>query len=109
MRIPKHVGIIPDGNRRWAVNNNMEKQEGCGCGLAPELTYYGFTVDNCKRPRVQVEAFKRACVEAVELLCKRGAELFVCGNKNSPCFPPELLPYTEKRQKISGSLSLIFL
>ena len=22
MRVPKHIGIIPDGNRRWAVNNN---------------------------------------------------------------------------------------
>ncbi|MCD7905107.1 MAG: undecaprenyl diphosphate synthase family protein [Clostridiales bacterium] len=80
----------------------MEKQEGYGYGLAPglscldfaakqgieELTYYGFTVDNCKRPKAQVEAFKRACVEAVELLCKRGAELFVFGNKNSPLFSP---------------------
>ena len=23
MRIPKHVGIIPDGNRRWAQNKGM--------------------------------------------------------------------------------------
>ena len=27
MRIPQHIGIIPDGNRRWAVQNGMEKQD----------------------------------------------------------------------------------
>ncbi|SNV76592.1 undecaprenyl pyrophosphate synthetase [Clostridium cochlearium] len=25
-RLPEHIGIIPDGNRRWAVKNNMEKR-----------------------------------------------------------------------------------
>ncbi|CDI49467.1 undecaprenyl pyrophosphate synthetase [Clostridium tetani 12124569] len=25
-RLPQHIGIIPDGNRRWAVKNNMEKK-----------------------------------------------------------------------------------
>ena len=28
MRIPKHVGIIPDGNRRWAQNKGMTKDKG---------------------------------------------------------------------------------
>ena len=26
MRIPKHLGVIPDGNRRWAQNNGMSKE-----------------------------------------------------------------------------------
>ena len=34
-RIPKHIGIIPDGNRRWAVNHKMEKHEGYSCGVEP--------------------------------------------------------------------------
>lgn len=25
MRIPNHIGIIPDGNRRWAVDNGLSK------------------------------------------------------------------------------------
>ncbi len=33
MRIPKHVGIIPDGNRRWAVDKGMEKKDGYVYGL----------------------------------------------------------------------------
>lgn len=24
MRVPNHIGIIPDGNRRWANNKGME-------------------------------------------------------------------------------------
>ena len=71
-RIPKHIGIIPDGNRRWARQNGLRKEEGYAYGLEPglkllraarnygiqELTYYGFTVDNCKRPKEQVSAFQ---------------------------------------------------
>lgn len=25
---PKHIGIIPDGNRRWATGKGMNKQDG---------------------------------------------------------------------------------
>ncbi|EEG55236.1 hypothetical protein CLOSTASPAR_02678 [[Clostridium] asparagiforme DSM 15981] len=63
MRIPQHIGIIPDGNRRWAVQNGMEKQDGYRHGISPglslyrtcrdlgirEMSFYGFTVDNTKR------------------------------------------------------------
>lgn len=28
MRIPKHIGIIPDGNRRWAKSQEMGKENG---------------------------------------------------------------------------------
>ena len=108
-RIPKHIGIIPDGNRRWARSQGMKKEEGYSFGLEPglellrtakktgiqELTYYGFTVDNCKRPKEQVKAFSRACVEAAEMISQEGAALYVLGNSKSPCFPRELLPYTE--------------
>lgn len=38
-----------------------------------ELTYYGFTTDNCKRPKEQFDAFQSACVEAVEMLTQEGA------------------------------------
>ena len=56
-RIPSHIGIIPDGNRRWAKAKGLKKEEGYAFGLEPgmtllraakkygvrELTYYGFT------------------------------------------------------------------
>ena len=111
-RVPKHIGIIPDGNRRWAAGNGLNKEEGYAYGLEPglrllrsardygiqELTYYGFTVDNCKRPKAQVAAFSRACIEAVKMIEQENAELYVIGNTDSPCFPVELLPYVDRRR-----------
>lgn len=113
MRIPKHIGIIPDGNRRWAKNRELGKEEGYEHGLNPglrllqlarkygveEITYYGFTVDNCKRPREQVNAFKKACVDAVKLIENENVSILVVGNTSSECFPKELLPYTKRKQE----------
>lgn len=110
-RTPNHIGIIPDGNRRWATGNGLKKEEGYNHGLAPglkllraardrgikELTYYGFTADNCKRPKEQVTAFSNACVRAVELMEGEGVCVQVVGNTASRCFPASLLPYTERK------------
>lgn len=110
-RLPNHVGIIPDGNRRWANGRGLKKEEGYAFGLSAgidllraarkrgirELTYYGFTVDNCKRPKEQVSAFSRACVKAAEMILAEGACLTAVGNTKSPCFPSELLPYARRR------------
>ena len=35
--IPKHIGIIPDGNRRWAKSRGLKKEEGYTFGLAPGM------------------------------------------------------------------------
>lgn len=111
MRIPNHVAIIPDGNRRWAKALGRPKPDGYACGLEPgvaclrlaqqygirELTYYGFTTDNCKRPREEVTAFTAACVDAVKQIEQDDVSLLVVGNTHSPMFPQELLPYTGAR------------
>lgn len=124
MRIPNHIGVIPDGNRRWAVENGLSKEKGYKEGLKPglelfklcekegvkEITYYGFTVDNTKRPRIQRLAFTKACVEAVKMLSKENAELLVVGNTNSDMFPKSLIPFTLKRQTFgSGGIRVNFL
>lgn len=101
MRLPNHIGIIPDGNRRWAEKNGLTKEKGYKLGINPglllfklcqklgvkEITYYGFTTDNTKRPAKQKEAFTQACIDAVKLLSNEDAELLVVGNTESPCFP----------------------
>lgn len=123
MRIPKHIAVIPDGNRRWAENKGLEKQEGYNYGLDPgllflrlckkygveEVTYYGFTTDNCKRPKTQVEAFSKACVEAVKLIEKDNVSLLVVGNTESDMFPKELLPYTTRTNLEIGEIKVNFL
>lgn len=120
---PEHIGIIPDGNRRWAQARDLNKQDGYAYGLKPglqllhlareqgikEVTYYGFTVDNCKRPVEQFRAFRKACVEAVELLTGEGADLLVIGDSSSPCFPEELRPYTMRTAIHGGGMKVNFL
>ena len=124
MRIPKHIAIIPDGNRRWATQHQMEKKDGYQHGLNPglevlrkakeygvaEITYYGFTVDNCKRPKVQQNAFKKACVDAVRLIQKEGnVSLLVVGDSSSVHFPEELLKYTQRKEIGIADIKVNFL
>jgi undecaprenyl diphosphate synthase len=123
MRIPKHIGIIPDGNRRWAQKNGLAKEDGYSHGINPgmelfhicqelgvqEMTFYGFTVDNTKRPSAQRISFSDACVKAVEALSHEDAELLVLGNTNSAMFPRELLPYTSRQTFGKGGMKINFL
>ena len=123
MRLPRHIGIIPDGNRRWALDRGMEKPDGYKHGISPgmtlyhmcrqlgieEMSFYGFTVDNTKRPSAQRQAFTKACVAAVEELSKEDASLLVLGNTQSPMFPPELLPYTRRHDFGAGGMKINFL
>src|ERR1035437_2901356 len=62
--IPRHVGFIPDGNRRWATAHRLPREAGYVNGINPglvlcekckevgieEVSIYGFTQDKTKRP-----------------------------------------------------------
>lgn len=123
-RLPKHIGVIPDGNRRWAKQHGLSKEAGYDKGVTrgfelyelcvalgiEEMTLYGFTQDNTKRPASQTRAFQKACVEAVRGLVERNAELLVVGQTDSPLFPPELAPYAGKRVVLgAGGIRINFL
>lgn len=122
-RLPEHIGIIPDGNRRWACDNGYEKQDGYMYGIDPgfeaynicielgikEITFYGFTQDNTKRPAVQTLAFQKACVDSVLKLTEKDADLLIVGNTDSPMFPKELLPFTKRTKFGKGSIKVNFL
>lgn len=123
-RLPKHIGIIPDGNRRWAVQNGLHKKDGYEHGIGPgfalyemmleygiqEATFYGFTKDNNKRAQDQRDAFTQSCVDAVQLLSERDANLLVIGNTESSAFPEELKKYANHRVPFGrGLINLNFL
>jgi undecaprenyl diphosphate synthase len=74
-----------------------------------ELTFYGFTVDNTKRPYVQVRAFQKACVDAVEYLASKDTDLVVVGNTRSRFFPKALQSYTERTRFGNGLIKVNFL
>ena len=62
-----------------------------------EVSVYGFTQDNTRRPSVQKEHFRAACVEFALEIAQRGAALLVAGDETSPQFPQELLPFRRRQ------------
>ncbi|MBQ6267677.1 MAG: isoprenyl transferase [Clostridia bacterium] len=70
VHLPRHIGIIMDGNGRWAKQRGLERSEGhrAGantfrriCDYAAEigiecLTFYAFSTENWKRPPREVAA-----------------------------------------------------
>jgi undecaprenyl diphosphate synthase len=105
------VGFIPDGNRRWAVAQGLGKEAGYAQGIAPglvlmeackalgipEISVYGFTQDNTKRPGNQKQAFRAACVEFAQAAVHQGAALLVVGDEESGQFPSELLRFRTRQ------------
>jgi len=106
-RLPRHIGFIPDGNRRWAVQQGLPKDQGYSRGIAPglalfdackalgveEISVYGFTQDNTRRPTAQAKSFRAACVAFAHEVSRRGAGLLVIGDEQSKQFPAELAAF----------------
>jgi len=85
-KLPKHVAIIMDGNRRWAKHRGMPAIEGHRRGMLalrevtracsdfgiPILTVYGFSTENWRRDSTEISLLLDLCVyfaqnELVEL------------------------------------------
>jgi len=110
-RLPRHIGVIPDGNRRWSVARGGEKRDGYEAGVAPglrllrlcralgigEVSVYGFTKENVHRPPDQVRAFCRACVDMCREIVNAGMALQVVGDTASALCPEELRAYAAAR------------
>lgn len=110
-RLPKHIGFIPDGNRRWAVQRRLQKQDGYTHGIAPglrlvgicrelgieEISIYGFTQDNTHRPAPQKRGFTDACVRFADALIQTPCALLVVGDDESPVFPEALRKYRQRQ------------
>ena len=76
---PKHVGIIMDGNGRWAIKNSLKISEGHKKGVSivkdiveesvkqdlSSLTIYAFSTENWKRPKAEVTAIKKLVIDAI--------------------------------------------
>jgi undecaprenyl diphosphate synthase len=120
-RVPRHIGIIPDGNRRWADARGMPRGAGYAYGVEPgiglldvcrelgieEVSVYGFTKENVRRPAEQVGLFRQACVEFAQRITALGAALLVVGDSESPAFPEELRPLTTARTPGDLKLNLL--
>ncbi len=119
-RLPNHIGIIPDGNRRWAVDRGLEKRSGYAFGIDPafdlynrcralgvkEVSIYGFTRENTKRPRDQREAYQAACLKSVRRLADLDADLLIVGDSESAMFPEEFRPFTTRTRLGQGGIKV---
>ena len=95
-----HVGIIMDGNGRWATRRGLSRLRGHEAGVeairrvveaAPDqgvgtLTLYAFSTDNWRRPKPEVTALmallRLYLANEVEALVKNGVRLTVIGRRD---------------------------
>lgn len=96
--IPKHVGIIMDGNGRWAKlrgkersyghkvgSNNVEKivSHAFNCGVEA-LSLYAFSCENWSRPKKEVDELMRLLKvyfkKFINKILKNDVRLFVMGD-----------------------------
>lgn len=96
--IPKHIGIIMDGNGRWAKNRNQLRIVGHRAGLravrrtveranelgVKVLTLYAFSSENWNRPEQEVSAlmalFIYALNKEVKILHRNNIQLNIIGD-----------------------------
>ncbi|MBN2518370.1 MAG: di-trans,poly-cis-decaprenylcistransferase [Candidatus Altiarchaeota archaeon] len=45
MKVPEHIALIPDGNRRWAKNNNLDPWEGHRVGIERFREFLNWSYD----------------------------------------------------------------
>lgn len=107
---PAHIGFIPDGNRRWSSGRGLGKAGGYRHGVSPgvqlfetckalgveEISFYGFTKENSRRSREEIESFRAACVDYAAAVIARGCAFLALGDDRSPLFPDELKPYRSR-------------
>ncbi len=87
-RLPKHVGIIMDGNGRWAKQRDLPRSQGHKqgaktfkliCDYANDigienLTFYAFSTENWRRPSEEVSAIMQLFREYLADAQKRKKE-----------------------------------
>lgn len=110
-KVPRHVGFIPDGNRRWASSLGLAKHQGYRHGIEPglrlyeqcksagveEVSIYCFTKDNTKRASIQKKAFTAASLAFAREVISRDAAVLVVGDEHGPNFPAELASFRERK------------
>ncbi|MCD6285067.1 MAG: di-trans,poly-cis-decaprenylcistransferase [Anaerolineae bacterium] len=80
LKLPQHVGIIMDGNGRWARQRGMPRLRGHRAGVenlrrvlqagvelgVPVVTLYAFSTENWRRPEVEVRGLMRLLAESLD-------------------------------------------
>lgn len=96
-RLPRHVAIIMDGNRRWAKRHGLPAIEGHRRGMValrhvtraasdlgiPTLTVYGFSTENWRRDSTEISLLLDLCVyfahNELSELCRNNVRVSIIG------------------------------
>ena len=113
----KHLGIIADGNRRWAKENNLPKIEGHKRGLKtietlveaaaragiPYVTFYVFSTENWGREKSEVDYIMKLAetkiLKMAEKMAANNVKLLILGSRGK--VNPTLTSLAEKAEKIT--------
>ncbi|MBM3206426.1 MAG: di-trans,poly-cis-decaprenylcistransferase [Candidatus Staskawiczbacteria bacterium] len=99
MKIPSHIVLFPDGNRRWAKEKGLSMKDGyikgkdkfndflrwCHKRGVKAVTVFGFSSENWKRPQDQVDflmgVFEKYLGEGIGEFNKEGVRVRVIGER----------------------------
>lgn len=113
-----HLGIIADGNRRWAKENNLPKIEGHKKGLEaieelvgaaamagiPYITFYVFSTENWGREESEVNYIMKLAetkiLKMAEKMAANNIKLLILGTRGK--VNPTLTSLAEKAEKITA-------
>lgn len=124
--LPKHVGIIPDGNRRWAKDQSLSSFDGYLQGSytliktaltakalqIPFLTVFTFSTENWKRPQQEKtflwELFNSHLRSYKDPLVQSDIKLMTIGKKESlPADLQQTIREVEEATQHCSSLTLV--
>ena len=119
-RLPRHVGIIMDGNGRWAKKRGLPRTAGHAAGAEsfrtiayyckdlgiPYLTVYAFSTENWKRPADEVGVImgllKQYMLEAIDSMERDQIRLRFLGDLSA--ISPELQALVDRTNEISSHI-----
>ena len=97
--LPRHIGVIMDGNGRWAKKRGLPRSAGHSAGAnvfrgicryansigIEYMTFYTFSTENWKRPQSEVDALmkllRKYMVDSLERTAKNNMRVRVIGDK----------------------------
>lgn len=117
-KMPQHVAIIPDGNRRWAKAHALEIVRGHRAGgmkileevideaiglKIPFMTFWVFSTENWRRPKAEIDAlmglFRKDFLVSMEKIIKKGVKLLFIGDIDE--FPKDIVIALRKAKEDS--------
>jgi undecaprenyl diphosphate synthase len=121
--IPRHIGIIMDGNGRWAEMRGLPRSEGhkrgvervseitkvaCGAGVKT-LSLYAFSLENWSRPETEISVLMKLLesflINDLESFMENGIRFMVIGNRGRlPEKIQDLIAHVEKMTNRNSNL-----